>query len=692
MQRKSFLLILVALTFTTLTFANLSIYKAGASLITGTWAAQPPSTIASVGTDSPYEGSEHYKFAYTTTSTWAGFGLNMDNWGSGAAKDFSGYSHLRLAYRGLGAGHTLRIKLRNGNNFSNPVDIGGNATTYSVVDIPMAALVNVNNLLAAAIREINIEILSVAGSETGIAFVDALELVNVAPPSPIANATCLARAASLGKGFNTSNWLEAWWLIQFNAYPNSTDYTRAKFQALSQAGFTHVRLPVIFERISDFNAPYTLNTNHLAFKLVDSAILWANTFNLKLIIDNHHGYDLTDANFATEKARKCAVWRQLVQRYGYLNPNQFFFEIYNEPNGVSNANWRTVAQSIMDTVRSINTTHTFIMGGNGWNSMTGLSSFQPLTDPNVIYTFHTYEPYFFTHQGMSWTSPAYFSARAFPLGNEKNEIRALFTTTKSWANLYGVPLYMGEFGVGSTADATSRCNWVNFMTHVSDSLAIPWAYWDAKNYNDAFGFYPNAITQANAIPCFVSAMGLYTTAMANNEISNINALCNQKNIDIQWFSEIREQAGLFQIEASSDGVAWETVQEAKARLGENRYTKRIEIEGGKRYFRVVYLRLDGQRETSAIITASCKAQHSVAAFPNPASGGEVTVTFDFGQAKNVDLRVINANGQAMQNIDIQATWAENRITFNTNHLPKGLYIIQLWNEDHEMISTKITVF
>jgi endoglucanase len=691
MQLRPIFLTFVALTITSLTYANLSIYKAGSTLITGAWAAQPPSTINSISANTPFEGAEHYKFDYTTTSTWAGFGLNMDNWGNSAAKDFSGYSHFRLAYRGVGAGHTMRIKLRNGNNFSNPVDIGGNSAAYTVVDIPMAALVNVNNLLATAIREINIEVLSVASSESGTAYVDAIELVNIAPPSPIANATCLARAASMGKGFNTSNWLEAWWRISSGTYPDPADYTRAKFLALKQAGFSHVRLPVIFEKISNPNAPYTLNTNHLAFQLVDSAIVWANAFNLKLIIDNHHGYDLTDANFASEKARKCAVWRQLVQRYGNLNPNQFFFEIYNEPNGISNTNWRTIAQSIMDTVRAINTTHTFIIGGNGWNSMNGLSSFQPLTDPNVIYTFHTYEPYFFTHQGMSWTSPTYFPARAFPLGNEKNEIRALFTTTKSWANLYGVPIYMGEFGVGSTADATSRCNWIDFMTHVSDSLSIPWAYWDAKNYNDAFGFYPNGISQANVIPCFSTAMGLYNVTMATNEVLNVNAICNQKSIDIQWLSEIMIQPGLYQIEGSSDGKTWEVVQEAKARLGENRYTKRVEIKNGQRYFRVVYLMLDGRTEKSAIITANCVAQHSLAVFPNPINNGDLTITYDFGKSKDITMRLINSSGQLIQHADYQSSIAENRIKVSTDNLPKGLYFIQLWSEDNEMISTTFVV-
>jgi endoglucanase len=496
----------------------------------------------------------------------------------------------------------------------------------------------------------------------------------------------------MGKGFNTSNWLEAWWRISSNNYPDPSDYTRTKFQEFKNAGFTHVRLPVIFELISNGNAPYTLNTNHLAFKLVDSAIVWANDFNLKLIIDNHHGEALTDANFASEKLRKCAVWRQLVQRYGNLDPNRFMFELYNEPNGISNTNWRNIAQAIVDTIRSINTTHTLIIGGNGWNSINGMTSFTPLTDPNIIYTFHTYDPYLFTHQGMSWTSPAYFSARTFPQGNELNEIRSLFTTAKSWSSYYGVPIYMGEFGVGTPADATSRCNWVSHLTHLSDSLSIPWAYWDAKNYNDAFGFYPGGLAQANIIPCFKTALNLYSPTLAVSEITNAVANCNAKSIDIQWISEVTQRTGTFNIESSNDGFSWETVLSEKARLGQNRYKKSITLAQQQQYFRVVYVDVDGSKTTSAIMTSNCKLHSSLIVFPNPISEGELNIAFQVGAAKRVKINLINSNGQTIQQFDYQANAEDNNIKINTYDLAKGLYFIQLWTEDNEMVSTKLTVY
>lgn len=691
MRYRHHLLTVFSLLTSHFLFANLTIYKNGSSLITGTWAAQSPSVLTSTSVDSPYEGSEHYRFTYTTSGTWAGIGLNLDNWGTGAAKDFSGYTHLRIAYRGLGAGHALSLNFRNGNNFGAKISVGGSTGAYTIVNIPVTSLVNVNNLLITGIREINMEVTSPGAVESSIVYIDALELINITAPAPIANATCLSRAASLGKGFNTSNWLEAWWRISSNSYPDPADYTRARFKALKDAGFTHVRLPILFEIISQDIPPYKLNTTHLAMQLVDSAIVWSNAFNLKLIIDNHHGHSITDANYQTEKLRKCALWRQIVQRYGNLDPNRFFFEIYNEPNGISNANWRNVAQAVMDTVRAINTTHTFIIGGNGWNSMNGLVGFEPLSDPNVIYTYHNYEPYFFTHQGMTWTSPPNFASRDFPLGNEKNELRGLFTSVKQWSDFYGVPTYMGEFGVSYSAPATSRCEWVSLNTHLADSLGMPYAYWDAKNYNDAFGFFPGGISETNVIPCFKTAMNLYATPLSVRDITAMKAQCSQQNVDIQWFSEVDDVAGLFIIEISTDGFNWQEQGEIKARSGANWYKKRIELTQKQQYYRVVHLALDGSKTTSAVFSTNCKERISLAVYPNPVSNTDLNVAFSWGQAQNIKIQLINAHGQVVYRKSYQALDDENNTTIDVSVYPKGLYFLQLWSENNESISTKVTI-
>ena len=675
--------------FSSFIYANVVVYKAGASIITGTWAGTGVGTLAETSANSPYESTQHYQFAYNYSSWWAGFGLNLNNFGSSASTNFSGNTHLRIAFRGLDNGKKLTIRLKNGTNNGNTIEIGGATTAYQVVNIPMFSLIGGSAISANAISELEFAITNEI-SGTGNVYIDAIEALNLTTPV-VGNATAWSRAAALQKGFNTANWLEAYWLLPSNSYPVANDFTRAKFLALKNAGFNFARLPVIFERLGSQTAPYTLNTNQTAFYLVDSAITWANAFNMKLIIDNHHGPDVNDGNFASNTPRICAVWKQLVQRYGYLDPNRFYFELYNEPNNISNANFRVLAQTAMDTIRKYNTTHTFIIGGNGWNSSTGLVNFDPINDPNVIYTFHNYDPYYFTHQGFSWTSPAYFPTRTFPIGSEVADMRASFISVKNWSNYYNFPVFMGEFGVSTAADASSRCNWMTKMIHYSDSLSIPYAYWDVKNYNDAFGFYPNSIiTQANAVPCFASTMGLYNTPLAIREIESLDAVCTNKNITIRWSVEVYDRPGLFAIEASSDAVDWTERVRLKANTNQKCYQTSIDLAKNQRYYRVVYLNEDGTKEYSAIITSACIENNSFAIYPNPTSGdGDVTLNLNTNQNQDAKIKIFNANGQVVLQEEKVINEGENKINLPINTFSSGIYYVQLTTEYGNQVTIKL---
>ena len=50
--------------------------------------------------------------------------------------------------------------------------------------------------------------------------------------------------------------------------------------------------------------------------------------------------------------------------------------------------------------------HTLIATGALWSTVDGLVSLTPVRDPNVVYTFHFYEPHTFTHQNQPWANTA----------------------------------------------------------------------------------------------------------------------------------------------------------------------------------------------------------------------------------------------------------------------------------------------
>ncbi len=479
------------------------IYRNGASLVTGTW--QSGGVLEETAADQPFDGTEHLRFAYSYTENWSGFGLNMDNWGSGNAVDFSGYTHLHIAFRGVSPGQNIEVTLRSGDHFGQGYVLGGDAVQYTTIEIPLIFLLG--SLDPGAITEL---MFSVSGPDpvgSGAVYIDAIYLLDGSGEPVGSDLWPLQRA--MGRGFNLTNWLEAYWLMPFGAYPETDKFTREHFEFMAAGGMKTVRMPVTFERLAGDAPGYLLDTAHVAFALVDSVISWTRDLGLYLIIDNHHGYELSDATYEEDAERLGRIWEQLIDRYGYLNPDSVLFELHNEATFVSNARLRDIFEYVVSVIRTRTAEHAVIIGANYWNSGSGLTSFEPLNDRRIIYTFHNYDPYEFTHQGMSWTQPPYFPARTFPQGDEAGQIRDLFRSVRAWSDIFDVPVFLGEYGAAVSADAESRCNYIVLLAQLADSLEFPHIYWDVFQPSDGFGFVEGGVLSPDAVaPCFAAALGL----------------------------------------------------------------------------------------------------------------------------------------------------------------------------------------
>lgn len=542
------------------------VYRDDTTLISGVWTApntaQESVLLTEVIGESPFEGERHYRLSYTVQHGRAGCGLNMDNWGLSAARDFSGYTHLRLAYRGLSAGQQLVVRLRDSYEFGPEVIVGNPVNAYTTVEVSLLALTADGRVKPNAVREINLYVIGQAPQGTGVVYFDAIELVNLnngeSDAAP-ASALTWARAKRLGAGVNASNWLEAFWRLPTGGYPDVHLYTRSRVWALRQAGFRTFRLPVIFERLAEPNPPYSLYIGSPAFALIDSMIAWAAEMEFHLILDNHHGLPLTDDNYRSQIPRLQAIWTQLAQRYGHLDPERYFFELYNEPtNEILPNHWREVAQAVVAVIRQKEKhRHSIFVGSNFWNSIPALLNFLPLSDSNIIYTFHYYDPFLFTHQGVSWTNPPYLPARTFPLAGEVELLNTLFEAARRWSEIWKVPVNVGEFGVTTAADADSRCRWVEAVMDAVHRQGFSYIYWDAIHPYDAFGFFEEGRVEQNAcIPCFRTALRLYPSVSSTVELPSLQAQCAGKGVLLWWNSSNFLRFNKVSLQRSYDEQKW----------------------------------------------------------------------------------------------------------------------------------------
>ena len=94
----------------------------------------------------------------------------------------------------------------------------------------------------------------------------------------------------------------------------------------------------------------------------------------------------------------------LFAGYAYYS-GYVFYEVLNEPHGIADGVWGSIQQSVIDAIRTEDAVHYIIVGGANWNSYNNLSALPLYSDTKLIYTFHFYDPFVFTHQGASWSNP-----------------------------------------------------------------------------------------------------------------------------------------------------------------------------------------------------------------------------------------------------------------------------------------------
>ena len=285
----------------------------------------------------------------------------------------------------------------------------------------------------------------------------------------------------LGRGINFGNALEApeegeWGVTLQEEY----------FQAIKDAGFDSIRVPIRWSAHADEAAPYTIDPAF--FERIDWVVEQALSRDLLVVINIHH-YEEIMRLPAKHRERLLALWTQISERY-QDQPNELLFEILNEPNGSMRADqWNPILADTLAVIRETNPERNVVIGAPSWNKINTLGQLQlPEDDRHIIVTFHYYDPFEFTHQGAEWVvgSEAWLGRTwGSDLMDERIITSALDRAVK-WGEENNRPLYMGEFGAYSKADMQSRVLWTAFVARQAEERGMGWAYWE---FCSGFGAY-----------------------------------------------------------------------------------------------------------------------------------------------------------------------------------------------------------
>ncbi len=343
------------------------------------------------------------------------------------------------------------------------------------------------------------------------------------------------RAQHLQHGINTSEWFAQAPGNDYSVQRLESYTTPADIALIEKMGFDHCRLsidagPLLTWQEAGIETPFMNELDRVVKDMLDH--------HLSVIIDIHPTSEFKATLFqGTDGVNNFAnLWRKLAAHFAPVDSEHVFFEILNEPEQNDPYHWQGVQATIAQAIREAAPANTIIATGAHWSGLPDLLPLEPLSDKNVIYTFHDYEPFPFTHQGATWTDARVRPERGIPYPsspetiapklNQEPDLASQFfldqygedrwdaahiensiTFAAKWSELHHAPVYCGEFGVfRDYAPPSARAAWIHDMRVALDRNHIGWAMWDYQG-----GF--SVVTKANGVATpdqdVLTALGLH---------------------------------------------------------------------------------------------------------------------------------------------------------------------------------------
>ena len=282
--------------------------------------------------------------------------------------------------------------------------------------------------------------------------------------------------------------------------------TEADVKNIKSMGFDHVRLG--FDQIVVEERPGVWRER--TFRKIDDFVGWCDRHGLNVVLNLHKAVgnycDVPEKVQLLDdpvlQSRVVALWLEIERRY-HDRPG-VAFELLNEVRDVEPEKWNAFADRLVREIRSKNPVRPIVVGSRCWNTPGALAQLKVWDDPNVIYTFHNYEPFEFTHQrGVLMSGPlAYNRELTYPCDDvgRYRGYHELWGNTNSYPNVTRIDrrileerlrpafdwakahpdkiLWLGEFGTIRHAPKASRVAYMRDTVELCKEHGIPWCVWN----------------------------------------------------------------------------------------------------------------------------------------------------------------------------------------------------------------------
>ena len=226
--------------------------------------------------------------------------------------------------------------------------------------------------------------------------------------------------------------------------------------------------------------------------VVDQMLGWCQKYGVRAVVDLHSppGGQAFEAGYVTARgriftqpeaqAKFVQVWQKIAARYKGWHMI-WGFDLVNEPDDSMVAedclDWNGLADKTARAVRAIDSDRAIIIEPDQWGNPQAFSSFKPLDVPNVIYSFHFYQPMRFTHQGIQGNaSPVAYPGEIGGQYWDKAALERAMQPAFDFARKYRGHMYVGEFSAIRTAPKGTAAKYLADVIEILEKHDCDWSY------------------------------------------------------------------------------------------------------------------------------------------------------------------------------------------------------------------------
>ena len=285
--------------------------------------------------------------------------------------------------------------------------------------------------------------------------------------------------------------------------------THEMIDAVAQAGFDLIRIPVTWEQHFDNETDYTINAEWMA--RVTEVVNYAVDNDMYVIINCHHETDWikpTMDEVDSVLPKFTAMWKQIAENFKEYG-DKLLFEGLNEPRIIGGSNeWNGGTADNRQALNVLNKAFVDTVRATGGNNSTrallittvaaavaesAMKELEIPDDPNIIISLHAYTPYDFTYE--DGKDLFYYD------DSVGSSIDWVFNLIDTFFTSKDIPVIITEYGsVNKIIDFSvvpnpryeENVKWVTRYLERAKQSGIPCVWWDNGYHfsgNELFGIF-----------------------------------------------------------------------------------------------------------------------------------------------------------------------------------------------------------